>query len=253
MAPLSAAASRLPVAVSAGDAALLARQIAQNGFTLVGPTMMRGLLGARGVPANADAFAASWNDLPRDEYMADGGHYRRRRHAVYTADAEGGITRAVHQPHYQSLRDNPLNGGVARWFAPIVPTIGDGPILQSAIRLLVAVGNRVRRTPRAWRVEAHQFRIEAGANQAGQPTPEGMHRDGVDFVLVLLLRRVNAAHGVTTIADAAGTPLFDVRLSRPFEAMLLDDHRVRHGVSPIEPVDPARPAIRDALVVTLTG
>lgn len=80
-----------------------------------------------------------------------------------------------------------------------------------------------------------------------------MHRDGVDFVLIMLVGLDNAAHGVTTIADAAGAPLVDVRLARPFEAIVLDDSRVRHGVSPIEPVDPARPATRDALVVTVAA
>jgi hypothetical protein len=80
-----------------------------------------------------------------------------------------------------------------------------------------------------------------------------MHRDGVDLVLVMLIGRRNAAQGVTTIADAAGVPLVSVRLAQPFDAMILDDARVRHGVSPIEPVDPARPATRDALVVTVAA
>jgi hypothetical protein len=35
--------------------------------------------------------------------------------------------------------------------------------------------------------------------------------------------------------------------------MLLDDARVRHGVSPIQAIDPARPALRDVLVVTLAA
>jgi hypothetical protein len=119
--------------------------------------------------------------------------------------------------------------------------------------LLVTVSDHLRGTTGRWRLEVHQFRIEAHAGETGRPTPEGMHRDGVDVVFVMLIRRTNAAHGVTTIADAAGEPLVSVALSQPFDAMMLDDARVRHGVSPIAPVDPARPAIRDALVVTLTS
>jgi hypothetical protein len=211
---------------------------------------MRALLGGE-MPGDAAAFAASWNDLPTDDYMADGGRYRRRRHAVYSVE-RGRLTRQPHQPHYQSRRDNPLNGGVARWFAPVLPGVGDGPTLRSAIDLLVSVADRRRGSVGRWRVEVHQFRIEARAGEAGKPTPEGMHRDGVDFVLVMLVGCVNAAYGVTTIADASGAPLVRVRLAQPFDAMVLDDGRVRHGVSPIEPVDPARPAIRDALVVTVS-
>ena len=42
-------------------------------------------------------------------------------------------------------------------------------------------------------------------------------------------------------------------LAEPFDAMVLDDARVRHGVSPIRPIDPAQPALRDVLVVTLSA
>jgi hypothetical protein len=233
------------------DRVRLADSIESCGYVLIDEAAMRELLGAGASEAEAAAFADSWNGLPPDEYMADGGRYRRRRHAVYLAEASG-LTRQPDEPHFQSLAYNPLNGGVARWFAPIRSDIGDGATLRSVIGLLVSVSNQIRGTTCRWRVEVHQFRIEARAGEAGQPTPEGMHRDGVDFVLVMLIGRVNAAHGVTTIADAAGVPLVNIGLSQPFEAMILDDARVRHGVSPIGPVDAARPAIRDALVVTLS-
>ena len=42
--------------------------------------------------------------------------------------------------------------------------------------------------------------------EAGQPTPEGMHRDGVDWVLVLMVRRENIKSGETTIYDLAEAP-----------------------------------------------
>ena len=38
--------------------------------------------------------------------------------------------------------------------------------------------------------------------------------------------------------------------TKPLDAALVDDSRVYHGVTPVEPVDPARPAYRDVLVVT---
>jgi hypothetical protein len=99
----------------------------------------------------------------------------------------------------------------------------------------------------------HQFRIESTAREAGQPTPEGMHRDGVDFVLIMLVGRRNVANGVSTISDPGGTPLLRVQLADPFDTMVLDDARVRHGVSPIQACDPAQPAVRDVLVVTLSA
>jgi hypothetical protein len=250
MAPARATAAHPPASDARWTAAQLTSAVAARGFVLIGAPAMRGLMGDRLSPAEAATFARSWDDLPRDDYMADGGRYRRRRHAVYVA-AGGALTRQPDQPHYQSLAHNPLNGGIARWFAPVRAEVGESPILRAAIDLLVSVAGVLRGPTARWRVEVHQFRIEARAGEAGRPTPEGMHRDGVDFVLVMLIGRQNAAQGVSTVADPAGRPLATFQLSQPFDAMILDDAQVRHGVSLLEPADRARPATRDALVVTL--
>jgi hypothetical protein len=104
--------------------------------------------------------------------------------------------------------------------------------------------------PASWHVETHQFRIEARAGREGRPTPEGMHRDGVDWVLVLLVNRVNINSGETTIGDLAKRPLGSFTLTDPLDAAVTDDNRVHHGVTPVTPLDPARPGHRDVLVVT---
>jgi hypothetical protein len=101
-----------------------------------------------------------------------------------------------------------------------------------------------------WHIECHQFRIEARPEAAGQPTPEGVHRDGVDYVLVLLVNRNNIASGTTTIHDLDGRTLGSFTLSAPLDAALVDDSRVKHGVTPVHPVDARLPASRDVLVVT---
>ena len=104
-----------------------------------------------------------------------------------------------------------------------------------------------------WHVEVHQFRIEARRGEAGRPTPEGSHRDGVDYVLVLLVNRTNIASGMTSVHDLAGTQLGEFTLTQPLDAALVDDARVLHGVTPVEPLDPATPGYRDVLVVTFRG
>jgi hypothetical protein len=77
-----------------------------------------------------------------------------------------------------------------------------------------------------------------------------MHRDGVDYVLVLLVNRVNIASGMTSVHDLSGKELGHFTLTAPFDAALVDDARVMHGVTPVEPLDPAEPGFRDVLVVT---
>src|SRR5205085_1763803 len=95
--------------------------VMEHGFEFVEGAEMVARLG--GVPADWDAFAASWGELHLDTYMADGGRYRRRRHALYAATPDG-ITRKPHAPHFQALDYNRLHGGIDRWFEPITDAIG---------------------------------------------------------------------------------------------------------------------------------
>ena len=107
--------------------------IGSNGFAFVEGAAMRGILGPFGSLADWDSFARSWNRLELDTYMADGGRYRRRRHATFAAPASGAITRKPHQPHYQSLDYNPLHGGIERWFEPIEDEVGSGASLRTIL------------------------------------------------------------------------------------------------------------------------
>jgi hypothetical protein len=229
----------------------IARAVARDGFAFVHGLDMRAVLEPAGL-ADWEAFAASWDDLGVDTYMADGGRYRRRRFAVFRATAEG-IARKPHQPHYQSRDYNPLNGDIERWFDPVKPEIGNHPalraILERCFELFQGLTPAATR-PASWHVETHQFRIEANGAEAGQPTPEGMHRDGVDWVLVLLVRRVNIKSGETTVADQRKRPLGSFTLTDPLDAAVTDDNRVYHGVTAVTPLDPAQPGHRDVLVVT---
>jgi hypothetical protein len=228
----------------------LAGALAQEGYAFVRGADMRRMLTELASLSDWDAFAASWNGMALDTFMNDGGRYRRRRYAVYDVDRDGSIARQPHQPHYQSTHNNRLNGGVDRWFEPVAEETGAGPSMTTLLRFCAQTFGAQALTTRAWHVEVHQFRIEARSGEPGSPTPEGMHRDGVDHVLVLLVGRKNVARGTTTIADADRRNLGSFTLSEPLDAALVDDHRVYHGVTPIEPFDPESPAYRDVLVIT---
>ena len=230
-----------------------AAALAGAGFAFVRAPQMREALLPAGL-ADWDGFAASWGELGLDRYMADGGRYRRRRFATFAvAPEDGAIRRKPHQPHYQSRDYNPLNGGIARWFDPVADAIAAHPATLSVIGTCNALFTGLTppaTRPDVWHVEMHQFRIEARPDTEGRPTPEGMHRDGVDWVLVLLVRRENVASGETSIADAAGTALGSFVLTEPLDAALVDDALVWHGVTPIRPLDATRLAWRDVLVLT---
>ncbi|HEX3499281.1 MAG TPA: hypothetical protein VHT04_08140, partial [Stellaceae bacterium] len=67
------------------EIAALQASLARDGFVFVRGAVMRETLARAGSPADWDEFAASWDDLAIDTYMADRGRYRKRRHAVYAA------------------------------------------------------------------------------------------------------------------------------------------------------------------------
>lgn len=222
-----------------------------NGFSFVAGADFCAMLS---LPDDADwlTFVTSWEGMARDQYMGDGGRYRFRRYATLSASATGELHVEAHQPHYQSTDYNRLNGGVARWFEPIPDRLLNGPVLSR----IFATGTQLFSTlspGQAWHIEAHQFRIQASASEMGQPTPEGVHRDGVDYVLVMMVARENITSGTTTIHAPDGKLLDSFTLTHPFDAALLDDHRCLHGVTPVTPIDPDKPAWRDVLVVTWRG
>jgi len=231
----------------------LARSIAATGYVPLSGAETRAAFDPAGTALSGDEwarFADSWNALRPDGYMADGGRYRLRRHAVYSAAPGQPLARGPHQPHYQAREYNQLNGGIERWFEPVTPEVGEGAALRALLDGARAVFEALS-PGTGWHAEIHQFRIEGRPDEAGKPTPEGMHSDGVDYVLVMMVGRENVAGGVTGI-QIDGREAASFTLQEPCDAVLLDDRRVMHGVTPIHPIDPARPGHRDVLVITFS-
>jgi hypothetical protein len=233
------------------EAASLCEFIAQKDFCFLPAAKSRRLLGAV-ADVGADEwqqFAQSWDRLELDTFMGDGGRYRYRRHGVYSALPSG--RRAypeAPQPHYQSLNYNHLNGGVPRHFEPIEPAVGKSEAMSAVLTFCCEIFGRL--APYfAWHIEVHQFRITATTG-GGLPTPEGMHRDGVNFVFMMLMNRQNVCNGESKISDRHGERLAAYTMATPFDVAIVNDERVLHGVTPIEQIEADQPAYRDMLVVT---
>ena len=111
----------------------LQSSIEREGFVFVHGRDMRESLAPFGSLDDWRSFVASWNRLEVDTYMADGGRYRRRRHAAYGSTRDNVTRRKPHQPHIQAPEYNPLHGGIVRWFEPIAPEVGDGPTMRTIV------------------------------------------------------------------------------------------------------------------------
>ena len=208
-----------------------------------------GLAGLAGVELESlGAWLPSWERLPPDAYLRDGGRYRRRRHGSFVVTGES-LLQVPHRAHWQPVSYNALHGGLERWFEPLEPALVSGPAWPKLILALAGTCSAIKGT-QPWYVEAHQFRIDT-TDGIGRPTPEGAHRDGVDLVAVFLVARQRVKGGETRVFDARGPQGVRFTLADPWSVLLLDDARVIHESTPIQPVDAAASAYRDTLVVTL--
>ncbi|MFF5026874.1 2OG-Fe dioxygenase family protein [Streptomyces collinus] len=197
-------------------------------------------------------FARNWDDLELDTYMADGGTYRYRRYGQYVLEpASGKLDLLPHEAYRQESDVNPLNGGIDRHYEPLTSSFTQDPLLEELLVTLGGIFSTVDGTQR-WNIKLHPYRITAGA-EAGQPAPEGRHRDGVTFITSLLIDRLNITGGESSVHGDDGEPLLTHTLAEPGDLLLGDDRRTLHSVTPIHPVDAAAPAHRDVLVIAYTA
>ena len=256
----------------------IVQEMRANGYCLVAPAALETCFGV--TAAALSRLEPTWNELPRDGYLKDGGKYRARRHSSFVQTiAPPSLVQSPHRAHWQPVDYNALHGGIERWFEPIAPEVCSDRTWRTLLSELGGVfaglvpsprgggigRGTVLRDPAAssghplpsrppqgegaeqWFIEAHQFRIDT-RDGIGRPTPEGAHRDGVDFVAVVLVKRHHIKGGETRVFEAHGPTGVRFTLTEPWSVLLLDDARVIHESTPIQP-DGANGA-RDTLVLT---
>ncbi|WP_102419947.1 2OG-Fe dioxygenase family protein [Mycobacterium sp. 4858] len=196
-------------------------------------------------------FARHWQQLGPDPYAAELGVQRLRRYGQYSF--QDGLLRPMPRTTFAQPEDsNPLYIGRDRDFEPLTDAFARDRLLHKLIGLLARVA-AVLDDVADWNVKVHPFRIRSSTDEGAQPTPEGMHRDGVTLVSSLLVGRRNAIGGESTVCDLDGRQLLATPLVEPGPLMLGDDRRTLHGVSPIRPIDGSGPAQRDVLVITFAS
>ncbi len=223
--------------------AALQAQMRAHGHAVLAPPSVAAWCG-QPVQALA-ALAPDWNNMPPDAYLKDGGRYRRRRHSCFVVEASG-VSPVPHRAHWQSEEYNALHGGMRRWFEPMHAATVATPQWLALLTAFAGLCSALKGA-QPWYVEAHQFRIDT-TDGIGRPTPEGAHRDGVDFVAVVLVDRQGVSGGETRVFAAAGPEGQRFTLTEPWTLMLLDDARMIHESTPIQPLQDY--GYRDTLVLT---
>ena len=203
-------------------------------------------------------FAGSWADLSVDTFMADGGSYRQRRYSVlrcFEPSAPVEVLSAM--PLYQAPTYNTLNGGTLRDYPVIPDSVLDSEcfhlVLSHALEVFTRREAEEGQSSCRWFIEVDQFRITASQSQAGLPTPEGIHHDGGDGIVMMLIDRHHVDGGQTTLYDMEKNPLFTRTLETAGESFFVSDRHMLHGVTPVTPKPGAVAGTRDLMVIAMAN
>ena len=183
--------------------------------------------------------------LPLDPYMPKEAPYRYRRLS--------GITGPVNKLETQNISIlqapdvNPLFPGVQRSFEGLLPEMVACDAFRSAVstfRELAQVSDDVQ-------VDAHAIRTLAIPGAAGEPAPEGIHRDGAQVLGIFCVARTGLSGGITELYDAdrkdAPSPSWRSQLE-PGSCVVLNDRCMFHYTGRVQATR-AAPGARDVLVL----
>lgn len=224
------------------------KQLRTAGTYVMAPAELNACLGVSTVAWQR--FDRHWDELVPDPYAAELGTQRLRRYGHFMYNTAEGTAAPMPQCAFIQPDDsNPLYVARERHFEGLTEQFTNEPLLRNLMALLGDLAVALDRVHQ-WHAKVTPFRVVASAGRVGNPTPEGLHRDGVTLVSSLLINRHNAVGGTSSVCDPGGVRLVETTLREPGTLLLGDDRRTLHGVTPIRPRDPGAAAWRDVLVIT---
>ena len=184
-----------------------------------------------------------FNTLPVDPYIK--GNYRLRRLSRFTVSDNNNLIKLPHGCFYQSKNYNRLVGNTKREYEEL----DDELIKLDAFKtLILAFSDSCKLHPEA-EIGVHQIRITCSPTNYGNPAPEGIHRDGTDFIGIFSVNRENIQGGETHLyTEKKEKPVFSKVLNSG-ELLLVNDHEFLHFTTPIKPIAECK-GTRDVFVLT---
>lgn len=183
-----------------------------------------------------------FTDLPVDPYIKGSYRFRRLSRFIVSGDE---LLKLPHGYLYQTKDYNPLVGGVRREFAELDDALIG---LENFKQLILAFTDSCKLHPEA-EIGVHQIRTTCSPKNYGNPAPEGIHRDGTDFIGIFSVDRENIQGGETHLYTARKEkPVFS-KILNPGELLLVNDHEFLHFTTPIQPTSD-RKGTRDVFVLT---
>ena len=184
----------------------------------------------------------TFNDLPLDEYAPEAGRYRRlgnfEVHWNYGKLNLKQVSSSITQP----ADVNSYLGDIEREYAPIAQETIDHPVFEKMVRKFMNM------TGHRGDFSLHQMRLTADNGGVAEPAPEGIHRDGYEFIVPFMVNFVNVKGGEAQIFTLDKKMLVNMK-PFPNTVLMFKDREMMHFGAPLKQKDPARgPATWDAFV-----
>ena len=187
----------------------------------------------------------SFLNLSKDEWYSIPNVQRNRAFARFER-ADGIWTLLSDQRFFQSEEINSYNGGIQREFQAIDKRLIESRILQ---KMGEEQASMMGLKDMPMRVNVHQMQIVAiGADASCQATPEGIHRDGHDYVSIVFWRRENVRGGISRVYNESLECKAEFELDEAGEAILINDRIGYHEVTSFDAIDPNKAAFREVFV-----
>ena len=222
------------------------------------------MLGLRS-PRTYDCFEllTSYNNLPIDKYVEDNDPPKRfRRYMRYDVNTAKHDDYSIFSTGELVFSQNVSDSrGEPRVFEPIEPNNAENPWLKNFLTQVSALSvlNEclktdtcvVESTIKSLTIDVHQVRQVAYPGQESHNSPEGIHRDGADYIVsAFVMNRINIRGGESIVYDKNKKETYRTTLTEDL-GIFQEDRDQWHHVTGIESVQD-RIGFRDILGIDIT-
>lgn len=198
------------------------------------------------LPPLNDSDRESFSDLALDTYIPVKNRYRRfAQYRMSHQDGSWQFERLPYRPYVTFAKYNSVAGGIKREYQPLLTDFTEHIRLAAEAIPLPPEDD--------WQINVHQYRIFVDQSRQGVIVPEGVHRDGHEYVFIGVYERANVIGAEMSLrpGDDKDTPYFSTTIHAG-QGVVFNDRDVWHYVSEIEAIDPTRAGYRDTVVVAFS-
>ncbi|HFQ4907233.1 TPA: 2OG-Fe dioxygenase family protein [Vibrio vulnificus] len=169
----------------------------------------------------------SFNYLKKDQYAPHARRYRRFSQFKVYFKNKWIFELLPHRPLIQPKSINSASGGVLREFEPM--QADPSRVMGNIFERLGIDKSKI------WHLDINQYRVYGGKEEHGISVPEGRHRDGHQYVQIIVFERKDILGSQLSVYKTMSKdeiPIFSDTIM-PGEAIILNDERVFHDATPV--------------------